>query len=200
MSVTLTIQPSTKDTYCDEFDPTSNYGSRAYLNIYDRKLYTIRSLLEFSLSGLPAGAILESASFMLRYYAKSGTDPSGKTVWAYKLSQVDWVELEATWNRYKALTNWTTAGGDYVTSSPAGGSTTLPASYDWMTWNVLAIVLDAIAGGIAAEFLVRFGTEKLDTGYSLGTFYSKDYTTDTSLCPKLVIVYKLPSKRGWCSK
>ncbi|GAI16506.1 unnamed protein product, partial [marine sediment metagenome] len=145
------------------------------------------------------GATLNSASLELYYFLYDISNPSGKTVWAYKLTRTDWVEgvtevtstSGATWNDYKIIGEthytWTAPGGDYVTSSPAGGSTTFPADYGWMTWNVLAIVQDAYDGSIAAEFLVKFATEGLASDYTKAYWRSKEYSPQ----PKLVIDYTL---------
>jgi len=151
--------------------------------------WILRSLLEFDLSELPPGATLNSASLQLYYYRWGNDNPTGKTAWAYKLTRADWVELEAAWNIYKTGSNWTAAGGDYVTSNPDGGSTTFPADYGWMTWNVLAIVQDAYDGSIPAEFLVKFETEGLESLYSLAYFYSNNEAAETTKRPKLVIDY-----------
>ncbi|GAI54448.1 unnamed protein product, partial [marine sediment metagenome] len=149
-----------------------------------------RSILEFDISELPPGSTLISAILHLYYWALGGKDPLGKTIWAYKLTRTNWVELEATWNIYKTGSNWTAAGGDYVTSTPSGGSTIVPAEYGWMTWNVLAITQDAYDSEIAAEFLIKFETEGVPyEEYSAMLFRSGDYTTDPDLQPKLVIDY-----------
>lgn len=193
---TLTIQPSAKDTTIRENLPTSNYGERAYFFVQDRANFTYRSILEFDISELPAGATLNSASLELYYYRWDDGDPSGKTVWAYKMTKPTWVELEATWNIYKTGSNWATSGGDYVTSNPSGGSITFPADFGWMAWNVLAIVQDAFDGSIAAEFLMKHETEGLGSGFGVSRFYSKYETTQTTLRPKLVIDYT----SGWTGK
>lgn len=184
----LIVQPSGKDTYLFQNGAT-NYGTLTYLTIIDWSGYATRSILEFDISVLPLGVTLDSATLQLYYYLYVYTNPSGKTVWAYKQTHTDWVELQATWFIYKTGSNWATAGGDYVTSNPVGGSTTFPASYGWMSWDVLAICQDAYASSIAAEFLIKFATEGLASGYSQGGWYSNNYTTDPSLQPKLTIAY-----------
>jgi len=195
-STELVVQPSSKDTYFRLSYPDNNYGGLAYLTINDDWDNVYRGILEFDISGLPSGATLDSASFQLYYGSKSGTDPSGKTVWAYKLTRTDWVESEATWNSYKSGSAWTDAGGDYVTSSPSGGSTTFPASYGWVAWNVLAIVQDAYDNTNPAEFLVKFEDETLTSGYGYATLYPREYTTDPDLQPTLVIEYEVAAPAG----
>ena len=189
----LTIQPSAKDTFLNASPAgrTINYGSNAEIELWDKVDNALRSILEFDIPSLPAGATITSASLQLYYRAYNGANPSGKTAWAYKLTRTDWVELQATWNIYKAGINWTAAGGDYVTSSPSGGSTTFPAAINaWMSWNVLAIIQDAYNASKPAEFLVRYETESLSSpNDSEIAFHSKEYTVDTTLRPKLVIEY-----------
>lgn len=185
---TLTVQPSAKDTYLYSPDPDGNYGTDAQLRLNDKSIYTQRPILEFDISDLPAGATLISATLQL-YYFYCDAPSAGKTVWAYKLTRTNWVETEATWNSYKTGSSWTTKGGDYVTFNPSGGKTTVPASFGWMSWGVLAIVQDAYDSANPAEFLVKFETEELPSGGVLVIFHSNNYTGDASLCPKLVIEY-----------
>jgi hypothetical protein len=187
-SATLVIQPSVKDTYMNEFNPDANYGiyvTDMWIDSYTG--HTNRPLLEFNISGVPAGVLIISATLQLYYYAYVSYDPSGKTVWAYKQNHTDWSESQATWNIYKTGSNWSTAGGDYVTSDPAGGSTTFPGSYGWMSWDVLDIVQDAHDLSINAEFLMKFETEGSSSEY-LSKFYTREYS-DTSKRPKLTIEY-----------
>jgi len=186
---TLVVQPSAKDTRLEQNHPDSAYGSDVSLNIADREGISYHPILEFDVSELPADQTLLSATLELYYYAYIADDPVGKAVLAYKLTRTDWVEAQATWNIYKTGSNWTTPGGDYVTSDPDGGTTDFPADYGWMSWSVLAIVNDAYAGSIPAEFLVRFETEEVP-GFTLASFYSNNYTDNTDLCPKLTIVYE----------
>ena len=187
---TATVQPGAKDTYLNGNAKTTNYGTATYLYILNRSSRAMRPIVEFNITGIPAGATLNSASLQLYYYNYANTNPSGKTVWAYKQTHTDWVENQATWNIYRTGSNWTTAGGDYVTSNPSGGSTTFPASkLAWMSWDVLAIVQDAYANSIPAEFLIKFETEGLSANYSRGYFYSNNYTTDITLRPQLIITY-----------
>lgn len=187
----LTVQPSSKDTYVRQDFNTSNYGGVDILYITDYDGSARRPIFEFDISELPSGATINSATLQLYYVNHSGDNPSGKTVWAYKLTRIDWVELEATWDIYKTGSNWTASGGDYVTSDPSGGSTTFPASEGaWMSWDVKSIIEQAIADEWSvAEFLVKFETETEIANYSQAGIYSNDYTSDPSLCPKLVIDY-----------
>lgn len=216
---TLTIQPSSKDNFMSKYFYTDDYRHRNYGGTVDNGMCVnnyggrtdgqdnlCRALLEFSLSSYPAGATLNTATLSLYYLAGSPINPSGKTIWAYKLTRTNWAEgsgiawtgntNDSSWNRYSGSqaspNNWTTGGGDYVTSSPSGGSTTFPASAGaWMSWTVTAIVQDALDGSNPAEFLVKMADESIQyyTSSSYAYFNSKEYTSDTSLRPKLVLDY-----------
>jgi len=191
----LTIQPSSKDTFIRENWPTTNFGSETYLQLTDKIDVVRRCLLEFDISTLPSGESINSITLMLYYYSYSGDDPDGIQVKAYKLIRNDWVELQATWEIYKTGSDWTADGGDYVTSDPAGATLVMPGSYGWVSFNVKAIVDDAVANEWSvAEFLIRLASEDVDD-YSI-LFYSNNYTGDTSLCPKLVIDYEPPPAAG----
>lgn len=192
---TLTVQPSAKDCFLSSHVPDANSGTGTALQIVDYSSQIRRILAELDISELPVGATLESALLYLYYfqYYTDRNDPVGRTVWAYKLTRTDWVEDEATWNSYKTGNAWTNPGGDYVTSDPSGGSTTVPASFGWMSWDVVTIVQDAYDASKDAEFLVKFADEsKAWADCSYPYFRSKEYTDDPDLQPKLVITYAIP--------
>jgi len=186
------FQPSSKDTYVRSIAANNNFGSETCIRVADISGNVFRSILEFDISDIPTNATFSQGDLLLYYYLYSGANPTGKSIWAYKLTRTDWVESQATWNKYKADSFWTTAGGDYVTSNPAGGNTTFPASYGWMTWDIQAIVEDAYDTSNKVEILVRFDNEK-SSNAGFHNFYSKEYTGDTSLRPKLTVTYTVPA-------
>ena len=180
---------SGKDNFMYQIAPTTNYGTSTVMYIYDRLNYTCRPLLSFDISEFPGGTI-ESAVLYLYYYEYAVTDPVGKTIKAYKQTRNDWTQTGSTWNKYDGANDWTAAGGDFVTSNPAGGSTTVPAGYGWMSWDIINIVNDAILNvSSQVNLLLRFDTEDLAANYGEPRFYSNNYTTDLTLRPKLVITY-----------
>ena len=183
------FQPPSKDTYVSSSYSDSNYGSETFIRVVDFYNDVHRGILEFDISDIPTMATFSQGDLLLYYYLYYLSDPTGKSIWAYKLTRTDWVELEATWNIYKTGSYWTTAGGDYVTSNPAGGNTTFPSSYGWMTWDIQAIVENAYDTSNNVEILVRFNNENLSGPDSHCYFYSKEYTGDTSLRPKLTVTY-----------
>ena len=187
---TLNIAPA-KDTKLFVYAPTTNYGSAEDVVVIDGGTYGMRSILEFSLSSLPAGAVISSATLKLYYYYHAAANPVGKEISAFKLTRTDWVELQATWNIYKTGNNWTAAGGDFVTSDPSGGTDLVPAGYGWMEWDIQDIVEDAQGNSDPVEILMKFTTEP-GVSYQV-SWYSKEYGT-AEYRPKLTIEYTLPSK------
>ena len=186
----LIVQPSIIDNYLYQLGSTINYGNLTYIAVGPYvSNNTTRTIIKFDFSSLPADAIISAAELDLYYYAK-GANPVGRTYWAYELTQTGWVELQSTWDIYKTGNNWAAAGGDYVTGN--GASLAVPASYGWMSWNVLALVqhFQSVHAQVG-HFLIKDGTE--DGSGSMAFFYSRDYTTDPSLCPKLIITYTAPT-------
>lgn len=185
---TLTIQGSGADTWINGFADTTNYGSETYLQPYYNNItgYIGRALVNFSLSGVPAGAVIDSATFSLYYYDRDTYSPEGDTFNIYKVRRSDWVDSQATWNIYKTSNNWGTAGCNNTTSdidTSVRSSAIWRTGYGWQDFDVKDIVEDAIDNGV--NFNVRISASVM----GVPLVYSKDYTTDTSKRPKLVIDY-----------
>ena len=160
MSSPLTIQPPSKDNSLYGGSTTTNYGTSTQLTIQSRSFgnRNYRTIIAFGITwgtDIPAGATLTSATLGL--YRTGGT--SGRTYQAYKCTRDDWGETTSSWQRYKTSTDWTTAGGDYVTSDPSGGSATSPSSNGFVSWDVLAIVQDAQTNNTNINIIIKDSVE-----------------------------------------
>lgn len=191
----MTLQAATKDTYLGEAAPNTNFGGEANLWMSDIAAAVVRSIIEFDLSTM-AGKTPITAIFSLNYYSAPAVDPVGKTIYVYKLTPTDWVELQATWNIYKTANNWTAAGGDYEAVDPAGVADVVPAGFGWMDWSILDILNDALDGGNDLELLLKFDNENSNS--QLG-WRSAEYGTAADR-PKLVIEYIEPPTNVTASK
>ena len=190
---TLTIQTTstlTADTYLNHNNDHDNYGTEAHLNVGDNSGDQKRSILKFDFSALPIGAVISAVELDLYYYDAANADPVGRTYWAYRLTQRNWTETGASYNHYTGSSSWVTEGGDYTTTD--GASHAVPAAAGWIDWDVLTQVQFAQAStGKVAHFLIRDGSE---TNIAIAKFYSSEYVTDTTKCPKLIITYTVV---GW---
>lgn len=161
---TLTVQPNSIDR--NPMSDVPNDSHKITMLQGNRTAAKRRFILKFDISALPANAGVTSAVMSIYYAGYYATapfiDPKGKAITAYRCTRYDWTEV-ATWNRYKSLTNWTTAGGDYsTTDSPdTKTTTTIPTSVGWMAFSDSKnIVNDAIANrSDEVNYLVRADVE-----------------------------------------
>ena len=195
---TLTLSMN-KDTLINEAATTTNYGSSTFFAVNNRLLTAQRvySLIEVSLSSLPAGSTVSTATFSAYYYTYDGTslNPNGKACVLNPLRRADWVEAQATWDIYKTGSNWGTAGALNTTTDyddSISSSVNFPLYVGaWMEWDVKNLITSAQSNG--TNFNVRMYIDW--TINSFPSFYSKEYSTNTGLRPKLVIEYNIKRRK-----
>ena len=189
-----TFQPSTIDSFIYQNAPNTNYGTHNALELYDYTNYVVRSLLKFDISSvISEGATINSAIISIYYKRlQTGINPYGKLVDCCRITQPAWTETGVTWNKYDGTNSWGNAGGDYTETDKA--TTQHPAIYNWMNFTVTDQVQYAVDYvDRIAHFLIKFQNEALSSGYSLPEYHSREYTTNPTLCPKLVIDWTLPA-------
>ncbi len=185
---TVTLNPTADtDIDGDAGVQTTNFG--ADVDVYLSKYHEARSLLQFDVSGIPAGKIVQSAT--LRMYFRALASPYTKltqnlAVEVYATSK-SWKELEATWRRRLAGTNWTTVGGDYV--SPAITTKALAKDMvpgQWVEFTVTSQVQSWIDGVSTNNgFLLRMPATT--TALDELIFSSRQATSNP---PELVVTYR----------
>jgi len=186
----LTLQPTNKDAFLRESEPDTNDGTAVFgIVISQDTSRNRRGIFQFELPEELIGKTITSATLSLYCYMLSNS--AGRTYWAYRLTRTDWVEAEATWNSYKSGGTWTAAGGDFTTTD--GTSTVVPDSAAvWMNWDVKDQVQYAADNEVAIATLIKDGTESEAHESRNARFFTREYTTDISLCPKLIIEYAEP--------
>jgi len=190
------------DTYMGQTGADNNEGGKSFFNVQTDDSNNSRAILKFKLTGIPAGSTISSATLKLK--ASDVHDAAGRTYWAYRLTETDWVEGtefnnfpqtgSSCWNKkIYNTTAWAGGGGggaaDGGTYTATGGaSATVPSSADWMNWTVTTQVQYAVTGGIDAHFLIKDGTEN-DT-YSFVTYDSESKGANA---PTLEVTYTAPA-------
>ncbi|MBU0743029.1 DNRLRE domain-containing protein [bacterium] len=102
------------DTYIDEQNPASNFGTLWYMHLYmysDDPRHSI--LIRFDLDGLiPDGSVIVSATLSVWLYQLVDMSSSNwMSVGPYRLRDYrDWVETETSWNFMRGSTYWSTPG------------------------------------------------------------------------------------------
>jgi hypothetical protein len=174
-----------KDTYIDQSNPTTNYGSGQYLFVRSRLNQNIRIIKGYNISGIPSDANITSAILPLYYFNNSG-NPVGRTYQAIAIwpNRSNWDEYSASWNNYTYTDAWTTPGGDGFPNLTS--TVVMPASFGWVNFSVLNAVNYFRNAGVNASFGIKDATEG-DLPQKQAGFYSREglYSSD------LVITYTL---------
>src|SRR3990167_739153 len=200
-----TIQRGIAGTVIDNFIendiPTTNLGTdpTVELGVGNTGSWKARGLLGFNFSGqIPAGSTITAATLSL-YRKTNGAsgDSTGRTLNCQKVLRTDWNELQSTWNIWMTGSNWATAGcggsgTDYTTTNQS--QATVPAIDNWINFTgaaLVALVQDAL-DNVSGKLNVRL-VDNVEANTYYTDWRSSDYTTDTTLRPKLVITFTLPS-------
>jgi len=181
---TTTYQPSTADTRLSQYNPNTNYGSGTFFEVQNVTNYFGRSLLYFDTSDIPDGVTFSQGDLLLYVSSYSSTT---FYIRACRLTQTAWTEMGATWNKYDGTNSWTTAGGDFTTTNSVEISL---ATSGWATWNASSLIQDCYNNQSKKVHLLLKSREDNAGGWR--DFYSREYTDDPSLRPKLTVTYTAP--------
>lgn len=178
---TLVLQPDGAaglDTYLETNLPNANFGANAQFYVGDNNTIAdiMRTLIKFDLSAIPADAHIDTATLTLKVMADLSSN--ARTFRVYRQLR-PWVELEATWNIYKAATNWATAGGFGVAdceqtdigSHAFTAAEAVNSTHDFVlsAWAIQQMIT---GGGFTNNgFMIKADTE-VDDSYG---FYSSDH-------------------------
>ena len=165
------------DAWLNWTKPTTNYGAHTVLLVQSD---VASGLVQFDLSGVPAGAIITGAT--LRLSKAVGAYFSG-TIAVYRVT-APWVEASVTYSS-NGTTPWTTAGGDY---DPAAVATLTNIMQGWNEWNVTSLMQGWSAGSYP-----NYGMILVPTSSNVyADFVGSDQTGNEELFPKLVVTYTAP--------
>jgi len=185
-AVTVTLQPSTADTYLDQNTATTNYGGNTTMQVRSQNGSggsgrNARAIVRFDLSQIPAGATINSAT--LRLYMTTAPTQN-RTYGAHRIT-ADWTEGGATWSS-SGLGNWN--GGSF-NNTATGTTTTGTTSNVWRSWDVTADVQAWVNGSAPNHgWLVKDASENSNTVRTANFATSENGTSANH--PTLVIDYE----------
>jgi hypothetical protein len=201
MASPLTIQPCVRDTFLDVNNTAYNWGVSTILSFSGP--HTVLIAWD-DLSGIPAGATVTSA--VMSIYSYGGALTSTLSLFRVLRSWVEGTKNSATaaageptWTYYSYNTgSWTTAGckganNDHATNASATVATDNTAK--WLDFSAAGVVAD-VQGWINADFSNNGWCIYRTVGNGYPACRSSEYTTDTTLCPKLYIEYTTPFITG----
>jgi len=165
-----------KDAFIDQTNSNTNYGSATSLYVRSYKdNNNSRTLVEIDITGLPAGAVITSASLQLYKYAGS---TNSRTYDVYRIT-ADWQENLVKWSNQPAI------------AGTATSSTSVGNNNAWYSWDVTADVQAFVAATYTNYgWLIRDNGEN-NNNLRHSYFYSKESSSANK--PKLVIDYNLPT-------
>src|SRR5262245_22732801 len=131
-----------QDTHLAQASSVQNFGTATLLLSNSQTNGQSRLLLYFDLSGIPAGATIQSAVMEL-FYASTRVSTT-EALRVHRLTR-SWTELGATWRTYDGTNNWATQGGDYDPAVAA--SANLDGTVNvWKQWTITPLVQTWVNG------------------------------------------------------
>lgn len=176
---TIVIQPDPttgKDANVNQSAPDTNYGSDTYFVIKKNSSIatSTRGLVQFDLSSIPAGSVINSATFFWYLY---NINLNALSIYFYRITQ-DWAENTVTWNNQPTY-------ADLIANYNAIG--TINA---WESKSILTAVQNWFSGAWANQGMTIWSNDANSNAYV--QYYSSDYLDTPSLRPYLTIDYTPP--------
>ncbi|QKI81650.1 DNRLRE domain-containing protein [Kroppenstedtia eburnea] len=167
----LEIKTGNFDTFVGEAQPTSNFYNYTYLTVGKNPDHgRSRAFLKFKLQPLLSGAKIISSRFSM-YQALNNSNTERINVHPVTES---WINSTVTWNTQPAV-------GAAVSHQDVTGP-------GWTHWYLTDLTKDWYSGKTMNRGIsLRMATEMNDRK----SWHSMNYTTDTSLRPKLTVMYEI---------
>lgn len=157
---------------------------------------TVRSLMQFNLGTLPAGAKVMNAQLNLRL--SSVWNDTASSIGLYEVTN-PWEENKATWQRRTSSALWTAKGGDtnstLLSSQTIGALNTTSPEPQLFKWVIDPEIVQKWMGTPSKNLgvMLKATNEKAAT---YKKFYSGDYSGKLQYSPKLTITYFPVSRLG----
>jgi len=176
---TKTLQPGAEgiDTGVESAYSTSNYALWPFTGIGNSASTIVRTYIKFDLSSIPANARVFDADLKLYQYDTIGTE--NFTIELLKINN-SWDESTICWDLQP-----TRSSDPIISSSITAGATT------WEYWDIDTLVQGWLDGTITNYGMMLKDTDESSVN-TIAYFFTSDYITDTTKCPKLEIDYYIP--------
>lgn len=141
-----------------------------------------RAYLQFDLTPVPAGAVIESALLMLYHHVTNfnlGSESQYVNTGVYQLNG-PWQEDEITWD--------TRCG---YKETPESTCTVPLSDFTWFSWDITDLLQTWLDGAFPNYGVVLKSTNETDVDI-IPCYHSSDYTSKPDLRPKLEITYHVP--------
>ena len=176
---TIVLQPGAEgiDTGVESIFPTNNYALWPFTGIGNSASTIVRTYVKFDLSSIPTDVRVTDADLKLYQYSANGTD--NFVIGLYKITN-DWDESTIDW--------------DPQPTSSTDAEITIDitaAAITWKSWDIDTLVQGWLEGTITNYGMVLKDTDESSVN-TIAYFYTSDYITDTTKCPKLEIDYYIP--------
>ena len=193
-SGTITLQQGmagyfgTQDTYLSTYSKSGVAGAQSV--IYDEN-NSYSPLVRFNIFAseggiIPEGAVIQQAKLHL-YKANSYA-----ASWGVHRLLRDWNESQASWNHFQTNQAWAVGGANGVGVDYVGVADSTTASgwgSGWVEFDVTSSLQMMQSNGANYGWrIIRSAGDR----YNLKRFNSKEFMTDVTLRPKLVITYSAP--------
>ena len=186
-ATTINLTP-VADTGLRSNSPDSNSGTATSLPIGVSKNGSPvnRALLEFDLSGLPANAVINSATLNVSVTK----DPSGSVNYDLNRMLTAWDESQATWNNRLDGVAWSGGGGSAGTDFSASASATTSLSSGPCAFSSAALASDVQFWVSHPE--MNYGWVLLADGEPSGSGEQIGAREDPDTTPTLTVDYSVP--------
>jgi len=168
-----------KDCFIDKYRATTVFDSAELyvdlLYVGGGKTENSRTLIHFTIPAEVNSAEVYKAYLCLYRGVSSAYSPVLLDI--VHITQGGWLEAHATWNVYKALTNWATAGGDYDDVAPEPSYKSISIANPWngfLEIDITDMVTYAITNhSRSLDLLLKLSDELIDFSQQITT-KSKD--------------------------
>lgn len=179
-----------EDTYISEWDATANYGKYYFLQTTAEGKQ--RPLIRFTLTGLPAGSAIISATLSLWLDERRvSSEQEGQDIAIYAVKRL-WAVNQATWDQAAQDAPWGVRGCDSLITDRAATATDtqrILQAKRWYDFDVTALAQQWWANPRDNQGMLLVGSS---TTFSLFKIASADYWFP-QYHPKLTVRYALPT-------